>query len=916
MGASMPKYRAEDQLSQANLSYSEELYKAYLQDPAKVEDSWRWFFQGLHSGMDSQQSFSSLEKELKVFQLFQHYRDHGYLKAQLDPLGDNPNKGFPTLENFQITDKDLSQSFAITESLLGIKKPLKDVLFFLEEKYCGTLALQVGACPPQVRNWFFNEFEQKDFSLSKEEKIQAFKSLSQAVTWEQFVHFYFLGKKRFSLEGLDALIPMLDYLLEKGTSMGMKNLTIGMPHRGRINVLVNILGQNPQAIFSEFDGGKQSLTFKEGDWTGDVKHHVGFSSQRQTKSGPCSLYLAYNPSHLEAIGPVVCGVSRALQRKNKDTQQRKSVLPVLIHGDAAFCGQGSVSETLQLSQLKGYTVGGAIHIILNNQVGFTTDPIEGRSSLFASDMAKAIGAPVLLVNADDLPSCLKAMDMACRFRQELGSDVFIDLIGYRKYGHNEGDEPSFTQPEMSKKIKKCQSLLIHYKEDLIKGNVLNSEKAESLIQQAESHWENALKQFRKSKRSFSKKDYVGDEDKITKKALKSTSLEKQKLEEVLKIISMEPEGINLNPKFKKILQKRRQALSENKLDWATCELVAYGSLLKEGFSVRLTGQDSKRGTFSHRHAVYYDYETGKTLSPLKQLAKNNNQEFCLYNSPLSEMAVLAFEYGNSCLAPDFLTLWEAQFGDFANGAQIIIDQFISSGEMKWLKKTDIVLLLPHGYEGQGPEHSSAYMERFLQLCAQNNMRLCNFTKGSNLFHALRRQKVLLEERKPLIIMTPKSLLRREELMASREDLIYGKFEELIWDQEGQDPRDIETLVLCSGKVYYDFYSELSKRENSSKKKRAVVFRLEQLYPFPDTALNPALNGFPCLSKIIWLQEEPQNRGAWFFIKDRLESLLKNLGQNLEIHYEGRPELAASAEGSEKAHKITQEKIIKNCISRL
>ena len=628
------------------------------------------------------------------------------------------------------------------------------------------------------------------------------------------------------------------------------------------------------------------------------------------------MHLGYNPSHLEAIGPVICGVSRAIQRKNKDTKQRKSAVPVLIHGDAAFCGQGSVSETLQLSKLKGYTTGGTIHIILNNQLGFTTEPEEGRSSLFASDLAQSIKAPVLLVNTDSLYSCLKALDMALRFRYEFGTDVFIDLIGYRKYGHNEGDEPSFTQPAMYKKIKKHPGLLTQYKDQLLKEALLNQEEAEAIIQQSNDQWERELTELKNIQKSFSKKDYTGKEDKISKSPLKSTQAREDHLEEILQLISSEPQGINLHPKVKKILNSRRQALSENKLDWAVCELAAYGTLIKEGFSVRLTGQDSKRGTFSHRHAIYYDYETQESLSPLKQLAKGNQLEFCLYNSPLSEMAVLAFEYGNSCLAPDFLTLWEAQFGDFANGAQIVIDQFISSGELKWLQTTDIVLLLPHGYEGQGPEHSSAYLERFLQLCAQNNMRVCNFSKAGNLFHALRRQKTLLKERKPLVIMTPKSLLRHPEMAASREDLIQGEFEEVLWDKQITDPRDIETLILCSGKIYYDLKPALEKPENLAQKKKSAVFRLEQLYPFPDQALNPVLNGFPCLSKIIWLQEEPQNRGAWFFVKNQLEQLLKSLGQELEIHYKGRAEMAAASEGSEKAHKMEQERIIKNCISNI
>ncbi len=913
----MPTIKAEDRLSRASLDYSEELYRAYLKDPSQVEDSWRWFFQGLSLGLDTGSGLGSdsLKKELKVFQLLQHYRDQGRLKAQLNPLGDNSNKGFPKWEDFQITKEDLSRRFGASEKLFGLKKDLKDALAFLEEKYCGPLALQAEVCSPEARQWLFNEFEQKNFQLSKEEKTQAFKELAQAVSLEEFLHFRFLGKKRFSLEGLDALIPMLDYLLEKGSGREMKNLVIGMSHRGRINVLINILKQDPQVIFSEFTASPNSL-FSEKSWTRDVKYHIGFSSQRQTKNGLCSLHLGYNPSHLEAIGAVICGITRAVQRQNKDTDRRKSAVPVLIHGDAAFCGQGSVSETLQLSRLKGYTIGGAIHIILNNQLGFTTDPEEGRSSLFASDLAKSITAPALLVNADHLPACLKAMDIAFRFRRAFGSDVFIELIGYRRHGHNEGDEPAFTQPLMYKKIKNHPNLLTQYKGQLLKENILSDKEASAIIKEAENRWEGQLEKLKQTNKKFSEKDYTGAESRISIEPLKRSQIQAEPLEEILQAISHEPQSISLHPKIKKILANRRQALSEDKLDWAVCELAAYGALLKEGFSVRLTGQDSKRGTFSHRHAVYYDYKTKEPFSPLKQLAESHNQEFCLYNSPLSEMAVLAFEYGNSCLAPDFLTLWEAQFGDFVNGAQIIIDQFISSGELKWIQKTDIVLLLPHGYEGQGPEHSSAYMERFLQLCAQNNMRVCNFTKASNLFHALRRQKTLLHERKPLIIMTPKSLLRRTDVSVSRKELIQGKFEEIIWDKEITDARNVETLILCSGKVYYDLKQALSQEENSTQKKRAAVLRIEQLYPFPDQALAPALNGFPCLSQIIWLQEEPKNRGAWLFIKEQLERLLKNLGQNLEIHYHGRSKMAAASEGSEQAHKAEQERIIKNCVSAI
>ena len=903
-----------DQISRGNLEYSEELYQQYLKNPSTVPEAWRWFFQGLHTGWNQTSSPSSdLDKELKVFQLFQAYRDHGSLKAKLDPLGNHTNKGFPKWSDFQITDKDLNKEFFISQHLLNLKKPLKEVLDFLEKTYCQKLALQVGACPPEVRDWFFKEFEQKNFMLSKEEKQQAFQSVANADRIEKFLHLNFLGKKRFSLEGLEALVPMLDYLLEKGVSMAMKNLVIGMSHRGRVNVLVNILKQDPRVVFSNFESPSK-LNFKEEPFTQDVPYHLGFSSQRRTKQGMCSLYLAYNPSHLEAVGPVICGVSRAIQRRNQDTKMRKSVIPVLVHGDAAFCGQGTVSETLQLSKLKGYTIGGTIHIILNNQLGFTTEPEEGRSSLFASDLAKSISAPVLMANADDLTSCLRAMDIACRYRYEFGSDIFIDLIGYRKYGHNEGDEPGFTQPLLYKKIKNHSSLLNQYKEELLKDQILEANEMETRIQKLDAYWGEQLKELRKLKTPFSKKDHLGIESQMMSLSpLKTTQIPKTNLDDIFHRISTEPKGIQLHPKMKKILEKRREAIAKNQLDWAVCELAAYGSLLKEGFSVRLTGQDSKRGTFSHRHAIYYDYEKNSSVSPLKVLAKENQKEFCLYNSPLSEISVLGFEYGNSCLAPDFLTLWEAQFGDFVNAGQVLIDQFISSGEQKWLQKTDIVLLLPHGYEGQGAEHSSAYLERFLQLCSQNNMRVCYLTKASQIFHALRRQKTFLKERKPLIIMSPKSLLRHPEVVSRKEDLIHGRFEEVIWDKDISDPRDVETLILCSGKVYYELKQALSQKEHIRKKKKSALFRLEQLYPFPEPALNPALNGFPCLSKIIWFQEEPYNRGAWIFVKDHLERLLQNLGQNLKIHYKGRGPMATSAEGSEQAHKTEQDKIIKSCI---
>ena len=908
-------------LPRSNLEYTEDLYSLYLQDPYKVDPSWRWFFQGVQSVSDlpTRTIASDIKKDLQIFKLIQTYRDHGNLKANLDPLGLAKPNSFPSLEKFNLTKEDLDKNFAVTEEIFEKKLPLGQHIDFLEKAYCKKITLQVGGCSPEVRKWFFNEFENKSFTLSLEEKRKALYDLIHTETLDHFLHFRFLGKKRFSIEGLDVLIPMLEYLLEKGTALEMKEIIIGMAHRGRINVLNNFMKQEPHVIFFELEEKKiySSKNLPETQvFTGDVRYHVGFSSHRETKNGTCELHLGFNPSHLEAINPVICGMARALQRKNKDTKKRKSVVPILIHGDAAFCGQGSVSETLQLSKLEGYTVGGSIHIILNNQLGFTTDTKDGRSTLFSSDLAKSIQAPVLLVNADDTESCLRAMDMALRFRYEFGSDVFIDLIGYRRHGHNEGDEPSFTQPLMYQKIKKHPSVLHIYKDQLIKENLITEEEVQKEIKSVEKNLESSLDKLNNPENLLTKINFTGQKevDKSEQKqfVLKGTQTKKETLEDVLHVLTKEPSHITLHPKIKKLIQKRKQLADTNTLDWALCELLAYGTLLQEGFSVRISGQDFKRGTFSHRHACYFDYKTKEEFSPLSELILEKDREFCIYNSPLSELAALGFEYGNSCMAKDFLTVWEAQFGDFVNGAQIIIDQFLVSGESKWLQNTDLTLFLPHGYEGQGPEHSSGNLERFLQLCAQDNIQICNFTDPANLFHALRRQMVY-KTRKPLIIMTPKSLLRHPEMKTTKEELCNGKFKEIIWDEDIKDPKKITTAVLCSGKVFYDFkkYKEDDSKENLDQ---VALFRIEQLYPFPESQLNPILNGFPCLKKILWLQEESANRGAWGYIKPLIEKLLKDIGQHsLSIHYVGRPAMAAPAEGSLTLHLKEQENILKKAL---
>ena len=903
----MPESKTpNDLISRDSLEYTEELYKRYLENPEQVDASWRWFFQGVRfAGSLQTVSPEEMAKELEIYRLIRAYRDHGHLKAKLDPLGLWERRGFP---EFSLTQEDRDREFFVTKHILGRKMPLKEVLHFLEERYCGSLALRVGGSSPKVREWFFKEWEQSLSPLSQEEKKEAFSQVVQVEVLEQFLNRKFQGKKRFSMEGLDILMPLMDLALKKGAALGMKDLVIGMAHRGRVNLLINFMKQNPKVIFSEFNEDT-SLFQTDEDWTGDVKYHIGFASERSTPQGPVRLHLGYNPSHLEAVNSIILGMTRALQRKNKDTKNRKSVIPLLIHGDAAFCGQGSVSETLQLSRLKGYTVGGAIHIILNNQLGFTTSPREGRSTPYASDLAKSIQAPVLFVNGDDVEAGLRAMDRAIRFRQEFGSDVFIDLIGYRRHGHNEGDEPAFTQPALYEKIKKHPTTAALYKKQLLGETALTEEEAKQITNKYQSNYETALTEL--SGTSLKKKDWMGLREEVPKVSLlKTTGTTKEKLKKVLGVISSEPSDFSLHPKMKRILKKRRERIESNQLDWALCELAAYGTLLQDRFSIRLSGQDSKRGTFSHRHSIYYDRETGEEFSPLKKGLASKGVECCLYNSPLSEMAVMGFEYGNSCMAPDFLTIWEAQFGDFVNGAQIIVDNFIASGEQKWLQATDIVLFLPHGYEGQGPEHSSGMPERFLQLCAQDNLQVCNLTTPANLFHVLRRQKTR-KNRKPLILMTPKSLLRHRDMTAKAEELCNGRFNEVIWDSEIGDSRDIESVILCSGKVYYDL--KAARLKDPSKNSKSAVFRVEQLYPFPETQLNPILNGFPCLKKIIWLQEEPANRGAWFYIKPQLEKTLRNIGQSPEIQYIGRTERAAAADGgSLVAHIKEQEELMAAC----
>lgn len=924
-------------MARANMEYIESLYQQYRSRPEDIDPYWQKFFEGFDYARQSPLQTDTIDstessilangwakpgsetqaissKELGVYNLIQFYRDYGHLKAKLDPLDIQVTRDQAfALENFDLSEDDLDKNFHVGAALGHGEKTLRQIIAHLEQAYCHTISAQLAECPPSVRRWFREEFEgESKTRFSNEEKKQIYIQLARTETLEKFIHTRYVGTKRFSIEGGDALIPMLELLVTRGTKLALEEIVIGMAHRGRINVLANFMDKAIEAIFSEFDG----TAYKDLGFDGDVKYHLGYSSDKETPHGPCHISLAFNPSHLEAVDPVVCGMTRAKQRQRNDTKDRSKVIPVLIHGDAAFAGQGVVAETFQMSQLDGYKVGGTIHIIINNQIGFTTEPHHSRSTQYSSDASKTVKAPVLLVNGDDVEACVRAMDMALRFRQQFHQDVVIDLICYRRFGHNEGDEPSFTQPLMYEVIKKHPTLCQIYRDQLIAEGKISSEFAESFYQEKIDNLQKVLDEVRAHPPETKPLAYGqrwqglrrGQAEDFEKSV--PTGASREILAAAAKVLTEEPKGgFSLFPKIKKLIKARQVMISSNQLDWAMCELLAYGTLCLEGTPVRISGQDCKRGTFTHRQAVYFDFKSGKEYCPLAQLNPEKG-EFCVYNSPLSEMAVLGFEYGNSIGDPSFLTIWEAQFGDFANGAQIIIDQFLASGEEKWLRSAGLTLLLPHGYEGQGPEHSSARLERFLQMCAQTNMQVCNITTPANFFHVLRRQ-MKRDFRKPLVIMSPKSLLRHPKVISRMEEIENGAFHEVLEDTQFTPLHDVEKVILCSGKLFYDL--DKFREAHPQKAKRINIVRVEQLYPFPKTQLTPFLNGFPNLKRIIWAQEEPKNMGAWLTFGPRLRELLLDLGlKRLEIEYVGRSERASPATGSPKAHLIEQNEILESC----
>ncbi len=890
-------------MNQYNAEYIDGLYQEYLKSPDSVNVEWKRFFEGMEFSKDG----SISEQDLKVFSLINAYRDYGHYEAELDPLqNSNSSSEELSLARYGLTEADLEKHFEIGP----FKGTLKHIVETLRRTYCGTLSVQVASAKPRIREWFINEMEKnlEGKKISKDEKLNILKQLVITEAFESFLHTRYVGAKRFSIEGADVIIPMLEEMASTGAKHGLKEIIIGMAHRGRLSVLANFVGKGYGDIFSEFDG--KAFDGIEG-LDGDVKYHLGYSSTKETPHGKVDVSLAFNPSHLEAVNTVVQGMVRAKQRIQKDTQERKKVVPILIHGDAAFAGQGVVSEGFQMSQLRGYTVGGSIHLIIDNQVGFTADSHETRSSTYSSDVAKTLLCPVIHVNGDDAEACVRAADIATRYRQEFGQDVVINVICYRRYGHNEGDEPMFTQPSMYKIIKDHPTLAEIYGAKLVGEKHLEEKTLNLLIQEKMSNLQKILDEIRKKPTRIKLMSFEGLWKGLRRGTLEDfdvptdTTTDMKALKKVGEIITSVPKGFTPHPKIARLIDQRRQMLSgERPIDWGMAELLCYGSLISEGTSVRLSGQDCGRGTFSHRHSIFYDVNTGERHIPLKHV--NPEKEFCVYDSLLSEYGVLGFEYGNSISDPTFLTIWEAQFGDFMNGAQIIIDQFISSGESKWYQMSGLVLLLPHGYEGQGPEHSSARLERFMQSCAQANMQVCNFTTPQQLFHAFRRQ-IKRDFRKPLIVMSPKSLLRHPKVVCSMDDLAKGSFQEILLDPAiGDDLKNyanVEQFVFCSGKVFYDV--DAAREEKKIKSNKVAVIRIEQLYPFPEKKIQNLLKASKKLKDIYWLQEEPQNMGAYGVVSQWFDQKVKYIGRDMR---------ASPATGSPHKHVAEVNEILEKVLA--
>ena len=859
-------------LNAAHTAYFSALYDQYLRNPDQVEPSWRAFFQGFDFGMENAQGANSVvevpesvRKEFQVVKLIDGYRSRGHLFTKTNPVRDR-RKYTPDLaiENFGLETADLNTIFN-AGSIMGIgPTTLANIIEHLKAIYCDSIGVEyMYIRDPEKVNWIQQRLNINNNhpQFSPEQKKHILRKLNQAVSFENFLHTKYVGQKRFSLEGGESLIPALDAVIESAAEQGVEEFIMGMAHRGRLNTLTNIFGKSPRDIFSEFDG----KDYEEVVFDGDVKYHLGWTSKRTTDTGKqINMNIAPNPSHLETVGAVVQGITRAKLEKQFDGDTSK-VLPILVHGDAAIAGQGLPYEIVQMARLKGYGTGGTVHIVVNNQVGFTTNYLDARSSTYCTDVGKVTLSPVMHVNADDAEAVVHATLFALDFRMTFGRDVFIDLLGYRKYGHNEGDEPRFTQPQLYKMIAKHKNPRDIYATQLLAQGIIDT----SYLKQLEVDYKNSLEENLEDSRKvektiitpFMQDEWEGiprvDESQMLEDV--ATALPYNQLEIVAQALSDLPKDKKFLRKTERLIADRKKMFFETKkLDWAMGELLAYGTLLLEGHGVRISGQDVERGTFSHRHAVLKAEASEEELIQLNTLSTEQGK-FSIYNSLLSEYGVLGFDYGYAMASPNNLTIWEAQFGDFSNGAQIVIDQYISAAEDKWKTQNGIVLLLPHGYEGQGAEHSSARIERYLQLCAKDNMFVANCTTPANMFHLLRRQ-VKAQYRKPLVVFTPKSLLRLPQAVSTPEELCAGNFQVVITD-EIVTPKDVKTLVFCSGKFYYD----LLKAREEKKRTDVALVRIEQLFPLPEQAINKILEQFSRVEDVVWAQEEPRNMGAWGYL---------------------------------------------------
>ncbi|MEX2455650.1 MAG: 2-oxoglutarate dehydrogenase E1 component [Rhodospirillaceae bacterium] len=947
-------------LASANSTFIEELYAQYLEKPATVAPEWAAFFNELedeapdvlkelkgaswaprstsiiggqtgalpmnvngaaangHAAPVAALSEATRDS-IQALMIIRSHRVRGHLYAELDPLGLEQPLSHTELdpESYGFSESDYDREIYIHERLgLGEKAPLRDIVERVRATYCGHIGVEyMHITSSEEKVWIQDRIEairnQTDFTNVG--KTTILERLTEAETFEQYLHVKYTGTKRFGLDGAEALVPALEQILKRGSQLGVEEVVVGMPHRGRLNVLANVMNKPFSAIFSEFQG--TAATPEDVQGSGDVKYHLGTSADREFDEKQVHLSLVANPSHLEAVDPVVVGKVRAKQRQRGDRERRK-VLGLLMHGDAAFGGQGIVAETFGLSDIKGYRTGGTVHFVVNNQIGFTTNPGATRTSRYPTEIAKMAQAPIFHVNGDDVEALIHACRIATEFRHEFRKDVVIDMWCYRRFGHNEGDEPAFTQPKMYKAIANHPTVRELYANQLIAEGVVSADDVAAINARVRKRLEedfDASKSYKPNKADWLEGKWTGMTVAPSAEERKGrTEVDLDALREVGRAISTVPKSFNVNSKLRRFFDNRRKAIESGKgIDWATGESLAFGTLLAEDILVRLSGQDVARGTFSQRHAVITDQETEQVFIPLEQIRPGNQAKFIARNSTLSEAAVLGFEYGMTLADPDVLVLWEAQFGDFANGAQVIIDQFISSGESKWLRMSGLVLLLPHGYEGQGPEHSSARLERYLQLCAEDNMQVCNITTPANYFHALRRQ-IHRDFRKPLIIMTPKSLLRHKACVSTLDEFGPGTSFKRVLPDDGKlvTGSKVKRVILSTGKVYYDL---LAAREEKKIANVALV-RMEQLYPFPNVSLGKELQKYPN-AEIVWCQEEPRNMGAWHFVDRRIEELLGNIDVKARRpSYVGRPEAASPATGSYGKHMKQQQALVEEALT--